>query len=252
MDCDDIAMPDRLARQIAYASQQSLELVGCDTRVFGNALPRLRTFYRGNSAVRLEMLFGSPFCHPAVLCKAEVLRRHCYNESLAAAQDYDLWTRLLGNDVPAGNVGEVLLRYRVHGKQVTMTKFASQISTAIASSQTYWNKILGGGCNLPEVTLRSLLRLVFDKSLSVDQEMAETGAAVFKYLYASHGDPEGVLSKNAFLFFLRSADPFRVYEVFSSGNVRLSRAQRVALFAAAKVPVDWNSGLLTLLRRRLR
>ena len=117
MDADDVSMPDRLRRQAAFLdANPQVGIVGC-ARVLvdesGNTLAHAPAA-EGDLRIRWKCLLGNPFAHPAVMFRLDLLDTHRlrYDESFRTAQDYDLWSRLLG--VTRGhNLPDALLHYRL-------------------------------------------------------------------------------------------------------------------------------------------
>ena len=122
MDADDIAVRQRLARQLAYMDANP------DVTICGSwytAFRGERTVWRArlpenHERLRALSLFASPFAHPTVMIRrrpfdAAGLR---YDDAMETAEDYDLWERA-GARVRLANVPEFLLSYRVHGSQVS-------------------------------------------------------------------------------------------------------------------------------------
>ncbi len=130
MDADDIAMPDRLLRQSEVLSQHpNVVLVGTSYYAideFGTTFDQF-TAITEPTQVRLALSKYNPFCHPSVMIRRESLTRVGGYRDIAGryAQDYDLWLRLaeLGEMM---NLAEPLLKYRVHERQVSVAKAATQ------------------------------------------------------------------------------------------------------------------------------
>jgi glycosyltransferase involved in cell wall biosynthesis len=117
MDADDIALPDRLARQAAFLdANPHVGIVG-SSRVLIDENDReiaVAQAAEDDLAVRWKCLLGNPFTHPTVMLRRDVLEQHHfrYDESFRTAQDYELWSRLLMHTKGA-NLREPLLRYRL-------------------------------------------------------------------------------------------------------------------------------------------
>jgi glycosyltransferase involved in cell wall biosynthesis len=134
MDADDIALPERFERQVAYLDRNS----GCV--VLGTGTQRIDAEGR---PLRCTIRPVKPFDplafpprlpqvpHPSVMMRAEAVRRiGGYRDALAWAQDRDLWARLatLGRIETLPNVG---LQYRVHPSSVTRSRGAARYPTQI-------------------------------------------------------------------------------------------------------------------------
>ena len=120
MDADDVALPDRLGRQVAFMEAHpdvgvlgaDCELIDVEGRPVGQA-----TYPTTDLEIRWRSLLANPFAHPTVMLRREVLTRSgiSYDPAYRTAQDYDLWLRLL-RVTSGANLGEPLLRYRLrHG-----------------------------------------------------------------------------------------------------------------------------------------
>lgn len=126
LDADDVALPDRLERQLARIQREpSIAVVGSaavelDVRGRPGALHVMPS---GAGAIRWHALFGAPFLHPSVLVDRLVLVEHelRYDPEFLESEDYDLWARLL--EVADGdNLTEPLLLYRTHAGQASQRR----------------------------------------------------------------------------------------------------------------------------------
>jgi glycosyltransferase involved in cell wall biosynthesis len=122
LDADDLALPQRLERQLARLRGGSVGIVGSavldiDDRGRPGAL---REMPAEPLSVRWHALFGSPFYHPAVLLDKNILDRHqlAYDPAYEESEDFDLWARLLAVTNGA-NLAEPLVLYRVHAGQAS-------------------------------------------------------------------------------------------------------------------------------------
>jgi glycosyltransferase involved in cell wall biosynthesis len=123
LDADDVALPDRLERQLAHIrSSPPLGVVGGAVLNIDEVdrPGELHVMPSGDAAVRWASLFSSPFFHPSVLVDRELLDRHGlrYDPAYLESEDYDLWTRVLVY-ADGDNLPEPLLLYRVHGDQAS-------------------------------------------------------------------------------------------------------------------------------------
>jgi glycosyltransferase involved in cell wall biosynthesis len=123
LDADDVALPQRLERQVAVLrARPGLAVLGTAVlEIDDDGSPGARHAAPvGREAVRWHALFGAPFFHPTVLVDREVLARHSlrYDESFAESEDYDLWLRLLAL-AEGDNLDEVLTLRRVHRGQAS-------------------------------------------------------------------------------------------------------------------------------------
>jgi hypothetical protein len=113
-DADDICMPERLERQVAFlAANPDHGLVACETTFIdaagapaGNA-PIRRP--HDHDAILAVLEAGPILCHSAVMVRTDLVRAAGgYREAYVHAEDYDLWLRLAGQTRMA-NLPEYLL-----------------------------------------------------------------------------------------------------------------------------------------------
>ncbi len=117
MDADDIALPTRLEKQVAYLERHpEVGILGTAAEVIDAAGEPQGISNRPQTglAIRWMSLLANPFLHPTVMFRRELLVEHSltYDERFSTAQDYDLWGRLLQHTQGA-NLAEPLLQYRL-------------------------------------------------------------------------------------------------------------------------------------------
>ncbi len=136
MDSDDISHPTRLDRQIKYMnSNKDISILGTaynyvdvDGMVLNTRKPP-----QNDSRIKGMLLFGSPLCHPSVMFNKLLIGQDLYYDNdFTHCEDYELWTRLSGK-VKFGNLPDVLLDYRIHGKSVSRENQELQIANKVKS-----------------------------------------------------------------------------------------------------------------------
>jgi glycosyltransferase involved in cell wall biosynthesis len=124
IDADDLAMPDRLERQVAYMRDHPECVCVGSWVVFID--PKGRPISLGHvnpdddATLQDEALSGScPLCHPSVMMRTDAVRAvGGYREGYVVAHDIDLFLRL-GERGPLGNIQEPLQKYRLHAQSVS-------------------------------------------------------------------------------------------------------------------------------------
>jgi glycosyltransferase involved in cell wall biosynthesis len=122
LDSDDVALPDRLARQVEFLQQRpevvwvggAFELI--DDR--GHLLIRI-ALPESNQQIRSLLADGQiSFLHPtAMLRRAAAVAVGGYDEELPLAEDLDLWLRL--SEVgELANLAETVVQYRLHPNSI--------------------------------------------------------------------------------------------------------------------------------------
>lgn len=121
MDGDDIALPDRLGKQVEFLDTHAeIGLCGTWFKRFGAGAETVDKPFGKSDQVKAYTLFDCPFAHPTVMFRKEWFARHKlqYDGSYYPTEDYELWGRAL-DCFPGANLPEVLLHYRVHADSMT-------------------------------------------------------------------------------------------------------------------------------------
>jgi cellulose synthase/poly-beta-1,6-N-acetylglucosamine synthase-like glycosyltransferase len=122
VDADDLAYPERLAKQVDFLRHSTdhvlvgsqADLIDPQGRIVGE-----RRFPRGDAALRFQILFGCPFLHPTTTYRREAtLRCGGFRPEYDYTEDYELWARLALEGRMA-NLDEKLAGYRIHPTSVT-------------------------------------------------------------------------------------------------------------------------------------
>lgn len=136
MDADDIAMPDRLERQIELMSARP-DLVAAGSAALtidsaGNETGSLAAPTEAAS-ISAEMQRRNPFIHPTMMMRnTALLAVGGYRTGCTYAEDYDLWLRMEERGALT-NLAEPTLLFRVHTGQTSQTKrLAQRAATALA------------------------------------------------------------------------------------------------------------------------
>jgi glycosyltransferase involved in cell wall biosynthesis len=141
MDADDVSLPHRLERQVAWLRGHSaVGLVGTAYWAV-DASGRRTSLHRppqSDTAIRWHMLFDNAFCHSSVMLQKTILdaRHMAYDEEMRYAQDYDLWARMLSYTKAANLPGALVMR-RVHEGSTQTAHWIEQqqLATEIARRQ---------------------------------------------------------------------------------------------------------------------
>ena len=130
MDADDVCLPRRFERQVAFLdAHPEVEVCGTWTEQFGND--------RGTFAppeeparVRARLFFGSAMDHPTIMIRRAFLERNAlaYDDEFKHVEDYDFFLRASEKGSLA-NLPEVLLRARAHAGEVSVVHSAEQAGT---------------------------------------------------------------------------------------------------------------------------
>jgi glycosyltransferase involved in cell wall biosynthesis len=131
LDADDLAAPDRLARQTAYLdAHQDAILVASHLRIIDAAGRVMGHFRAPADHVHIydQLAYRNPIGHSAVMFRrAPVLALGGYPASYVFAQDLALWVALARQHARFGMIAEPLGDNREHGKRAT---FSSALALA--------------------------------------------------------------------------------------------------------------------------
>ncbi len=98
MDADDVALPERFARQLDFLEHHpEVGLLGTGCHEISPSGEVLRTITppADDGAIRRALIRRNPFIHSSVVMRREALEAAGgYDEGLPVAQDYDLWVRM--------------------------------------------------------------------------------------------------------------------------------------------------------------
>jgi len=190
MDADDIALPNRFERQIAHLRQTGADLCGGAVRCFGNrkAVWRFPISHEGCEA---QLLFDVPFAHPTVIGRKELFATLRYDPAFETSEDYDLWQRAWAAGYRMINVPDVVLRYRVHGGQVSQQRDTRHDERVSTIRMRHWREVLR---DVSDAELKEVIA-AFDSS----QIKLARIAPLFKRFISLYGD-EGALALRSGLF----------------------------------------------------
>jgi glycosyltransferase involved in cell wall biosynthesis len=112
MDHDDISLPERLEKQVAFLdSHPKVGVVGTWYKKIPEGKVKKR--YILNGQIERDLMWHCSILHPSSMIRKSVLDQNNlrYEEAFSPAEDYALWCRLLGKTHFA-NLPEILFLYR--------------------------------------------------------------------------------------------------------------------------------------------
>lgn len=130
MDHDDISLPHRFQRQLDWLDSSKADICGSWIQPFSGYDRRIMKYPQTDDAIKVEMLFASPFAHPTVMMRTQIARSLKYDKAWEKVEDFDLWVRASASRCRMTNVPEVLLNYRQHEKQISTADHDRQNAAA--------------------------------------------------------------------------------------------------------------------------
>jgi glycosyltransferase involved in cell wall biosynthesis len=136
MDCDDIALPKRLEKQVKFMEKnQNVDICGSWIRMFDKA-DSVVEYPENHEEIKCALLFYNALAHPTIIMRKSFLDKNNVRYSKPPAEDYELWQRL-SFKTRLCNIPEILLNYRVSGanySQVNTVKIDALLDELIAIS----------------------------------------------------------------------------------------------------------------------
>jgi hypothetical protein len=145
LDADDIALPDRLARQADF-----LDAHPCVAAVGGAAITIDAAGRRGSTLrfptesrrIRSTLLRHNCFAHPSVVLRRDALEQ-VGGYRFDHAEDYDLWLRL-SERFELANLAEAVILYRQHAGQFTFVALEEQAIGPLAVRAAARSRLASG------------------------------------------------------------------------------------------------------------
>jgi len=123
-DADDISLPGRVERQLAYMqAHPEVGIVGGYIEIFrGETVLGIRRYPADDAALRRCIFRYSPIAQPAAMVRREALRAAGeYNREYPPAEDIDMTFRI-GQRYKLANIPEIVVRYRESDTSATFTR----------------------------------------------------------------------------------------------------------------------------------
>jgi glycosyltransferase involved in cell wall biosynthesis len=136
MDGDDVALPERLARQVAFLdAHPDVGLLGTACREISATGAVVRTIVppAEDPEIRRILIRENPFTHSAVMFRRTVLDASGrYDEGFVVAQDYDLWLRM-SRVTRLANLSEPLVLRRLAPGRLSRARESTRIRDEVAA-----------------------------------------------------------------------------------------------------------------------
>jgi Glycosyl transferase family 2 len=154
MDADDICMPKRLTRQIAFMeANPQIGVCGTWATAFGSGPKRTLRGPLTPAKIHARLFGFNALVHPTVVLRRSFFLRHELRFAVDAvhAEDLDLWMRA-AECFPLANIPVVGLRYRVHANQIG-NRYATEEQETVDRLRTRQLALLLPGATEAEIAL---------------------------------------------------------------------------------------------------
>jgi len=144
LDADDIALPERLARQVAFLdAHPEIGVVGSAAREINGDGREVRVVRppEDDGSLRRALIRRNPLLHSTVMMRRRVVEAVAgYDVRFAVAQDYDLWIRLAAVTRLA-NLSEALVVRRLLPGRVSVVRDTERLR---AEARARWRAVRAG------------------------------------------------------------------------------------------------------------
>ena len=123
MDADDIADSHRLATQLDFLENETIDICASDHLTLYESTGKIKRPKQRHSDpdIRALMTVACPISNPTVMVKASILKQNPYEDTVEVAEDYALWCTLALQGYRFANIAQNLLTYRVHSTSISQS-----------------------------------------------------------------------------------------------------------------------------------
>ena len=127
MDGDDICEPNRFEEQYNFLETHpkiglvvsTVELIDENDESLSIIWPEDREAIT-EKQIRENMPKNNCIAHPAIMIRSKIIKKYKYHNQ-KNGEDYDLWLRILSDNIVIHKINKPLLRYRLHSQSLTQT-----------------------------------------------------------------------------------------------------------------------------------
>ena len=133
LDSDDVALPERLSRQLDFL-EKNPEYILCGSNFQfidqNGKIGKMRKLPETNEEIQHSFLIKNAIAQSTVMIRASMLGTLRYDENFEVAEDLEFWMRL-GTLYKMHNLQKILVQYRIHGKNSVLIKQKQMIKNTL-------------------------------------------------------------------------------------------------------------------------
>jgi len=211
MDADDISMPMRFEKEVAYIENNKVDMVSSNRIIIdedGNFIRKGEPLLEDPDVC---LPFSNFIVHPSVLIKTEVINHLGGYRNFRRSQDYDLWLRLISCGYKIGIIDEYLIKYRVSESNLSNSNRLEQYYINQYQKKLYYERLEKGYDTFSE---QQLLDYLLKKKITQRKNKACVKAMRVLDMAKS------VASENKILFLLFILKAFVVSPLISTSVIK--------------------------------
>ncbi|WP_052353971.1 glycosyltransferase family 2 protein [Flectobacillus major] len=126
MDSDDLSLSSRIHMQATLLiDNPNLDVIGVNPYLINHKGVELGSIsdviYTSHLVAKFISMFNPPICHPSAMFRSSVLKKYMFRDEPESlhVEDYDLWIRMLKEEVKMRSIDERLFLYRLNPEGVS-------------------------------------------------------------------------------------------------------------------------------------
>jgi glycosyltransferase involved in cell wall biosynthesis len=182
MDADDISLPDRMDKQVAYMEKYpNIGIAGSWFKIFGNKNSTAQ-YVENSDEIKIKLLYECHLLHPAIIIRKEIIDTYnlFYDETFRKNQDYELFIRA-ADYTDFGNVQEILFEY-CQTDQNEKRNTLNQVNNILNLQKDLFSKL---GYSINDEQLSLFKELNYQNYLSISDKSIEIHSLLEKLLEAN-------------------------------------------------------------------
>lgn len=190
MDADDISLPHRFEKQIAYLdAHPEVAVLGTNAAIFSDDKTiQMTQVPETDRSIRFRMALSNPFIHPTIMMRRSMIAELSYEMEYEGREDYRFWMRV-SQKYKVSNLRDCLLRYRIHKGQVTRRADSKKKEKHFSLKKRYYQELQIG---LTEPIETALCWASFFGTVEAPEQlrMLKTGLRKVAEYYGEKGFPK--------------------------------------------------------------
>lgn len=164
MDADDISLPDRLEKQVAFLENNTCyDLLGGNVSWINEndeVILEKNNIITSPKKLKMVLKHRNALHHPTWMFRSSILKDSRVNEyrNVPLAEDYDFTTRLLSYGYNIINIEDVVLKYRLRENGISISNAFNQIKMSEYVRKMYIRRLKGLEDQYDKDEIRDMLK----------------------------------------------------------------------------------------------